>query len=116
MAVSSVLTILAGSLLYWHTSGGLNFNWITSGPGLILSLGAVLGLIALSLGLFIIAPTAKRLMALGQTIQATGGPPLPEQMSQLHFLEARLSQVGKSEFVLMLGSLLTMAMARYWLF
>lgn len=116
MTVSSLATILSGALLLWQGSDGLDPNWVTSGPGVILTLGSVLGIIALCMGLFIMSPTAKRMMGLGQAMQAAGGPPLPEQMSELHQLESKLSQVGKTEFVLMLVSLLTMATARYWLF
>jgi hypothetical protein len=68
------------------------------------------------MGLFIIAPIAKRLMGLGQAIQAAGGPPLPEQMNELHSLETRMSRAGWTEFGVMLVSLLTMAVARYWWF
>jgi hypothetical protein len=116
MGISSLLTILSGALLLWHRSSGLDANWITSGPGVVLTLGSVLGIIALGIGFFIIAPTAKRLTGLGQAIQAAGGPPLPEQMSEVHQLETKMNQVGWSEFALMLVSLLTMAVARYWLF
>jgi hypothetical protein len=83
---------------------------------MVLSLGSGLGIIALGMGFFILAPTAKRLMGLGQAIQAAGGPPLPEQVSEIHHLETRMNQVGWTEFALMLVSLLTMAVARYWWF
>jgi hypothetical protein len=116
MGISSLLTILSGALLLWHSSSGLDVHWITSGPGMVLSLGSGLGIIALGMGFFILAPTAKRLMGLGQAIQAAGGPPLPEQVSEIHHLETRMNQVGWTEFALMLVSLLTMAVARYWWF
>ncbi|HRV93702.1 MAG TPA: hypothetical protein P5526_16190 [Anaerolineae bacterium] len=116
MTVTSLATILSGALLLWHGSSGLDPHWLTSGPGVILTIGSVLGIIALCMGLFIMSPIAKRMMGLGQAIQAADGPPLPEQMNELHQLETKLSQVGRTEFMLMLGSLLTMATARYWLF
>ena len=116
MTVSSLATILSGALLLWHSSSGLDVNWITSGPGMVLTFGSILGIIALGMGLFIIAPIAKRLMGLGQAIQTAGGPPLPEQMNELHNLETRMSRAGWTEFGVMLVSLLTMAVARYWWF
>ncbi len=116
MTVSSLATILSGALLLWHNSSGFDVNWVTSGPGVVLTLGSVLGIIALGMGLFILSPTAKRMMGLGQAIQAAGGPPLPEQMSEIHRLETKMSQVGWTEFAVMLVSLLTMAVARYWWF
>jgi uncharacterized membrane protein len=116
MTVSSLAVNLSGVLLFWRSSGGLTPNWITSGPGLVFSLGSVLAIIAFGMGMFILSPTAKRLMGLGQALQAAGGPPLPEQMSELHHLEKTMNQVGWTEFALMLVSLLTMAVARYWWF
>jgi uncharacterized membrane protein len=32
MNVASALTIIAGALLYWYTSGGLQLTWVQSGP------------------------------------------------------------------------------------
>lgn len=116
MGISSLLTILSGALLLWHSSSGLDANWITSGPGMVLTFGSMLGIIALGVGFFIIAPTAQRLMGLAQAIQAAGGPPLPEQVSEIHHLETKMSKVGWTEFAMMLVSLLTMAVARYWWF
>jgi hypothetical protein len=83
---------------------------------MVLTLGSLLGIIALGMGLFILSPTAKQMMGLGQAIQSAGGPPLPEQVSELHRLETKMSQVGWTEFGVMLVSLLTMAVARYWWF
>ena len=116
MTVASFLTILSGALLLWQRSGSLDAGWVTSGPGVVLTLGSVMGMIAFGMGMFIIAPIAKRLVGLGQAIQVAGGPPLPEQVSELHHLEVKLSQMGWIEFAVMLVSLLTMAVARYWWF
>jgi hypothetical protein len=116
MTISSLAVNLSGVLLYWRSSGGLRSNWITSGPGLVFSLGSVLAVVAFGMGIFILAPTAKRLVGLGQAMQTAGGPPLPEQISEIHQLEKKMNQVGWTEFALMLVSLLTMAVARYWWF
>ncbi len=116
MTVSSLATNLSGALLLWRTSDGLTSNWLTSGPGLVFSLGSVLAFVALGMGLFILGPTANRMMVIGQAIQTVGGPPLPQQVSELHQLESRMSLVGWSEFVLMLLSLMAMTAARYWWF
>jgi uncharacterized membrane protein len=116
MTVSSLATNLSGALLLWRTSDGLSLNWLTSGPGLVFSLGSALAFVALGMGLFILSPTAKRLVGLGQAIQTAGGPPLPQQVSELHHLETKMSLVGWSEFVLMLMSLMAMTAARYWWF
>ncbi|QLQ04659.1 MAG: hypothetical protein HZY76_00160 [Anaerolineae bacterium] len=56
MNVSSLLTILAGLGLYWASSGGLSAAWLTSGPGLGFTLGALAGLIAFGIGFIGIRP------------------------------------------------------------
>ena len=116
MGISCTLTVLSGALLLWHSSNGLDVNWVTSGPGTVLTLGSVLGIVALGMGLFILSPTAKQIAGLGQAIETAGGAPLPQQMSELHHLETKMSRVGWIEFGMMLVSLLTMAVARYWWF
>jgi hypothetical protein len=114
MAVSSGLTVLAGGLLFWHSSGGLQWAWMRSGPGLMFSLGSVAGIIVYFWGLFMIAPRAGRLSALGQAVAAAGGPPSPAQLAELHKLDREMSIAGRVDFVLLLAALFAMATARYW--
>src|SRR5262245_61236589 len=38
------LTILAGVLMYWRVSGGLEWDWISSAQGLGLTIGALCGI------------------------------------------------------------------------
>lgn len=116
MSIASLSTIISGVLLYGPSSSGWDPEWITSGPGLVLTLGSVAGFVALVIGFAIISPAAVRLMGLGQTIATAGGPPLPEQVTQLHHLEARMSRAGSIEFILMMLSVVAMAVARYWWF
>jgi len=47
--VTSLATILSGALLFWQGSDGLDLNWITSDPGVILTIGSVQGIIALGI-------------------------------------------------------------------
>jgi uncharacterized membrane protein len=56
MAVTSGLTVLAGGLLFWNSSGGFQWAWMQSGPGLMFTVGSVVGLAVWLWGLFLIAP------------------------------------------------------------
>jgi uncharacterized membrane protein len=114
MNVSSGLTILAGILLYWRASGGLQWPWIQSGPGLMFTIGSIVGIAVYFLGLLMIKPRVERLQALGQAIGAAGGPPSPAQVAELHKIDKEMSLIGRVDFVLLLFALLTMATARYW--
>lgn len=113
MTVTSQLTVLAGALLYWHNSGGLQLNWITTGTGLTFSLGAALGIVALGVGTFILSPSAKQLGAVGQAIQASGQGPTSAQLAEIGRLQGTMERFGRLDIVLVVGALLAMAAARY---
>ena len=53
LPVIVVLTVLSGLLMYWRDSGGFNLIWITSGFGLGITFGSVMGLIAAAIGIAI---------------------------------------------------------------
>ena len=114
MNVSSGLTVLAGALLFWRASGGFQWPWIASGPGLVFTVGSVVGVAVYFLGLFMIKPRVDRLGALGQAIGAAGGPPSPAQAAELHKIDKEMSLIGRVDFAMLAIALLTMATARYW--
>lgn len=112
MGLSSMLTTLAGLVLYILVSR-LALGWITSGFGLILTLGALAGLAAWLLGLLSTGPAAKKLGALGGQVQAAGGPPTPDQAAELGRLQAKLTRSSTWSTILATASLVFMAAARY---
>jgi uncharacterized membrane protein len=113
ITASSGLTVLAGVLLYWRSSGGLDVDWITSAPGLAFTVGGLAAIGAFAMGLAVIKPAVDRMGALGAEIAASGGPPSPQQGAQLLALETRLRNVGRIDIVLLTLAVLTMATARY---
>ena len=82
---SGVLTVLAGLRLYW-----LRFSmaWVWTLEGMALSFALLVGLSALTLGIFVQRPTAVRLAALS----AAGGPPTDEMKR----LSDRLGRIGNA--------------------
>jgi len=116
MQVNSLLCVAAGVIMYWFASGGLSVNWITSGPGLGFTIGAVAGLLSFFLGGFFIGPRAGKLGRLGQAVAEAGGPPSAAQGEEMHRLESEIARYESVEFVLLFISLITMATARYWYF
>jgi uncharacterized membrane protein len=116
MISTSLLTVLAGGILYWFSSGGFNAAWIDSGPGIGFTIGSLAALVAFLVGNFGIGPTAAQMGALGQQIGASGGGPSPEQISALQALEKKLSNAERIDFVMLVIAMLTMATARYWTF
>jgi hypothetical protein len=114
MNICSAATILAGGLLFWNSSGGLQPAWLASGPGVVFTVGSVIGIVVYLLGLFLIKPRAERLAALGRQIGAAGGPPAPAQLAELQQIDQQMSAIGRVDFALLMGALFTMATARYW--
>ena len=107
------LTILAGALMYWRVSGGLDWDWITTAYGLSLTIGALCAIAAFSLGLSVVRPTIMATLAIGREVAASGGPPTPEQGAQLQALQKRGHAVGQVIVPLLVIAVGGMAGAQY---
>ena len=107
------LTVLAGLLMYWRVSGGLEPDWIGSAPGVALTVGALCAIAALAIGGSIVRPTIKANLAIGREVAAGGGPPTPEQAAQLQVLQRRGTAAGKAIVPLLIVAVVMMAAARY---
>lgn len=113
MNIASASTIVAGALLYWNMSGGLQTIWIQSGPGLGFTIGALAAFGAYLVGFFLIRPRAQQLGILGQQIGMSGGVPNATQGAELQKLNQEISAIQRIDVFLLTVSLLTMAIARY---
>jgi hypothetical protein len=113
LTLSAIVTVLAGLLLYWRASGGLDVDWILSGPGIGFTVGGLAAIATLALGLSITKPAVDRIGALGQEIARSGGPPTPDQSAEMQRLQARTVIVGRVSMVLLAISVVAMAIARF---
>ncbi len=111
--VVSTLTIVAGGFLYWRDSGGLDLDWIQTGFGTGLTVGAIAGLVSWLFVVLVLAPTSYRLTALGQRIAAAGGPPSQEQVTALQALQSRLKTFSLLTVGGLAVAIVAMATARY---
>lgn len=111
ISLSAILTTLAGILLYWRDSAGLQMEWIATPTGSILSVGTITGILAAILGGTITAPTAKRMEALGKEMQSVSPPPKPEQIAQMQQLQKRMGQAGLIGTILLIVTAMAMAIA-----
>ena len=112
MAISSLITTIAGVILYILVSGFAG-PWMASPMGIGLSIGAVAGLAAFLVGLLSTGPTSSRMGELGARLQAAGGPPAPEQLAEMRQLQAKLNTSSMWSVILSTLSLAFMAVARY---
>jgi hypothetical protein len=91
-------------------------SWITSAVGLGYTIGAIAALASLLLGLTVLAPTARRMGALGAAMEAADGPSPAERQAEMGKLGARMGAATRINVALLSIALLCMATARYWLF
>ena len=116
MGMVSIITVLSGFFLYVVVPGRLSLGWISQGPGLVFTIGAVASIIAFFMGFLLIKPRGERMGALSREIGMSGGPPSTSQAAELGKLNKELHSIERTEFILLSVALLTMATARYWSF
>lgn len=113
---AATLNVLAGVILYWRTSGGLDQAWLKSGTGIGFTFGALCAIAAWILGLRMLGPTIEKLDEAGSAMAAAGRPPTPEELGRMGALAHRLHRIGQADVILLLGAVLGMATARYLTF
>jgi uncharacterized membrane protein len=111
--IAGPLTVVAGLILYWIDSGGLQISWIATPTGLGFTVGAIAALIALYVGLVVSRANALGMAALGKEIQSAGKPPIPEQMSRMKAFQDGLTQASVWVAILLAITVAAMATARY---
>jgi len=116
MNLAAILSSIARAILYWIISGGLSLSWMTSAPGVGLSIGAVAAAGAFVSGHVIQARSASRVASLGREIQSQGGLPSSSQLMEMQNLQARLRRGGVLGAVLLSIAVIGMAIARYLYF
>jgi hypothetical protein len=89
-------------------------DWVGSRFGLGITIGAVLATIAFVEGAYGIGRNVERMVDLGDTIAASGGPPSPEQSAEIGRIGAALERFGKIDLVLLLLAVAAMSTAQYW--
>ena len=111
--VAGLLTVLSGFGLYWHDSQGFTNGFMRSRGGMTFGIGAVLALVAVFLGIFVVTPAAMRAGKLGAAIAAGGKPPTPEQAAEMQQLQATLGKMALVAAGLLTLTTIAMAVGRY---
>lgn len=113
LTVAATGTALSGLLLYWIVSANLNVGFITSGRGIVLSIGALAGLAAWLHGAFVTGRLTRQASALGKEIQSFEGPPPPEKLGQAKELQEKLFTNGAITAILQAVALIGMSVTQY---
>ncbi len=100
LTIASITTILAGLLLFYPISGGLNGAWLSSSTGITLTLGAIVGILAFLHGVFVTGRTSAKMKVIADQLLNTQGPPPPDLLKEAQALGAKLGS----------GAMLTAAM------
>ncbi len=106
-------TVAAGLLLYWrdwHDYGGLG-DFVSTGFGLSLTIGAVAAVAALAVGVFGTRPNVARALAL---MAAAPEGLTPEEQAGLGRIQLRLKLLARTSLGLLVVAVLGMATARAW--
>jgi heme A synthase len=107
------LTVLAGLLMYWRVTNGLDPDLIGSAYGITITLGALAAIAAVALGASVVRPSMLAVGTIGQEVAASGGPPTPEQAARIQALQGRVRAAGTVIVPLLVFATAAMAAAQY---
>ena len=112
----STVTVLAGWVMWFRNLDqfGSIGDWLGTNFGLVLTVGGVIATVAAIEGSLGVGRNVERLVDLSDEVAASGGPPSPEQQSQIQRIGAEIEKFGKIDLVLLLLAVAAMATARYW--
>jgi uncharacterized membrane protein len=112
MAITGTLTTLSGLLMYWELFG-FRTTTFNSGYGLAISIGALAGILALIFGFVFQFNSITKMKAINREVEASGGPPSPDQMAELGRHGERVALGSRIGIILMTIALLGMSTAQY---
>jgi hypothetical protein len=110
---AAIVNVGSGIWLMRIASGGAMADWMRSGMGRTLGIGGALAILALVVGMIMIAPGARRMGHLAAAAAKRGGPPPPEEVAEMGRLQGR-DRVGTLIVTVLLTlAVMAMAVARY---
>jgi uncharacterized membrane protein len=112
--IAAVLTGVAGAILFWRDTNGHQLELMTQPQGLGFTVGAVAGGTALLLFLFVGYPAGRRMIAIGDRLEAQRRAPSADEQRVLAATQRTLNRLGATVLVLLVAAAAAMATARYW--
>jgi uncharacterized membrane protein len=112
MMAVAILSVLSGLVMYWEIFE-FRLNALSTGYGLMLTLGAIAGFIGFLTGYFMQNRTTGKMKGLSNSIAASGGPPTPEQQAEMKSLSETVSRGSQITSVFLALALLGMSIAQY---
>jgi len=112
--VAALLTGVAGAILFWRDTNGLQVASMTQPGSLGFTVGGVAGGIALLGFVFVGYPTGRRMIAIGSRLEAERRAPSEGEQRDLAAARRVLNRTGSTVLVLLILAAAAMATARYW--
>ncbi len=109
----AIATVLAGLGLFYNDARGAGNTWASSRMGMIISIGALLAIISVTIGATFGAPTAKKMGAHAAAMMARGGPPSEADKAEMARLQRRVLLASRLVAVLVVLAATAMAVGRY---
>lgn len=113
MLFAALITVVAGSLLIWRMSNGLQSAWLSTRYGKVLTAGAISAIVAFIIGFSVNRPVSLRMAKIGKAIAAAGGPPTAAQAEELSVLGKKIGVASKIVAVLLIAAVVGMSVFRY---
>ena len=113
LGVAAGLTMLSGLVLYGRVAEATNGAWASSRPGMAYGVGGLAAILGAVVGPAIAGRAGRKLAVLSERVEAAGGPPSAEQVSEMAALQARMGRAMQVVMVLLLVAAAAMATARY---
>jgi uncharacterized membrane protein len=116
LSIAMVLTILSGLAMFGYLSSAGSGVWARSRMGTVLSVGAVLAIVASAAGSMVARPASRKLSVVAQRMQTArsgGAAPIPADVAEMQALQARIARTLSLVATLLVLSAATMAIARY---
>ncbi len=111
LPIVSITTTVAGLILFYMVTNGFSdVNFMRSGQGIVLSIGALAGLAAFGHGFATLGKYSGQYATL---IETMGNNPSDDQEKSLHEIEVKLSRHGKMSMWMGVVAVVFMAGARY---
>jgi uncharacterized membrane protein len=111
MFASAFIVFISGTIITFTMRAGDLGSLLTTGWGLMIFVGILATLGAMSVGLGGLTPTGMKLAKISDELN--GQPPTPEQAATLTRLGRRMDRLERVDFALVLLALATMPLARF---
>jgi hypothetical protein len=98
--------------MYWEIFE-FRLDALSTGYGLMLTLGGIAGFIGFLTGYFMQNGTTRKMKAISKSIALSGGPPSPEQQAEMKSLSETVSRGSQITSVFLALALLGMSIAQY---